>query len=313
MLSPALAALLAAALEIHIPPDVACPRPEGLKTALVGLLPAAEKQEGASGTARLSKGGRSLLVQVVDSGGRLLSERRLEPADWPAERCSERTAEVAVIVAAAMATLRGPGTAGPPEEPPTLRMSGDDPLAAAPASHRGGFYRTEIGLSLGASLAGSTAAPAVGAGIAYLAKPWLAVAIGGQYTGEHAQAVDSGQATWSRWAGLAGLTFRGSLVGRLWIDGGAAAVAGMRVIEGRSFPQTLRSHTFDPGLALSLRLGAVGERRGFWAGATLGWWARKQAVYLQGSAERSDLPSLELMVGIGMTFGLGVISPGHPT
>ena len=152
-------------------------------------------------------------------------------------------------------------------EPAAALSRRDSTGAPLPPREPVGF---EAGVTLGASLMGTTIAPAGAVAVSFVRpRRMLVPALAAFAVGAHTTPVGPGEASWSR-LGIAAFAGLRRSWGRTWVEArGGIALSALR-ISGRSFPINDLGTTFDPGAPLGFRLGLRTQ--------AVTWWIEAQAI-----------------------------------
>jgi len=268
-----------------------------LEAALVGLLP--ESDGNLAVLVQLRSEVEALVVEVKRPDGELLTERRLRPLGADS-RCSEWVQEIAVVVAAALGTPRGPegpSAAAPASSAPSPDPTGVvrvwDPAAAEPTPAR------ELEVAVGSTVAGRSFAPALRAGAAWRGSSPFGLELSLLYDGQHAESIGRGQALWSRAGATGALVWRRPLGRSTFLDARALLAASVRTIAGSDYLQTDSAHTFDPGGGVGVKIARSWSRLHLWVGADALFWPRTQEVLVRGAELTGDLARWDLFLGVG--------------
>jgi len=162
------------------------------------------------------------------------------------------------------------------------------------------------------SIAAGDLAPAVICDVGFAREgSRFAVAVGALAVGAHAMAVGPGQATWRRIGGLVEVRSEGLTDGLpLEMHAGLAFTAVS--ISGGSLPVTAGATLLDPGLLVGLRWHPRARTAGLspWLDVTGALWPATHTLFVSGSDATGELPFVEAMLGLGVSFG-GGDSRGH--
>jgi hypothetical protein len=269
-----------------------CPAPAEVEASLGGMIPARDP-ELPPDVAELKEDTDSVVVSLRRPSGEPIGEKRLESG----LSCEQRARAAAVIVAAWEARLATPAAALVVQQTPApvVVQRPPPPLAPPPAT-------VEVGAGAGASINGTTLAPAGTIEIAYLRPQALVIpAIAALMVGGHDLSVGSGNATWRRYGLLATAASR-----RDWSRAWAAARLGVALtvldISGSSFPSNGSGVTFDPGAQVGARGGLRTSRMRWWLDGTVAFWPRGQDVYVQGVPGTTTLPRAQALLSVGASY-----------
>ncbi|MEA2699583.1 MAG: hypothetical protein QOI66_3854 [Myxococcales bacterium] len=317
----------AALVEVRATSD--CPSAAAVQTALQGLLSAVADAP-ASDVADLEAQGDAVVIRLHTAGGAFVAEKRLPPE----LSCAERAAAAAVILATWEARLQSgaraslplppaqpatpagpqpPAAPRPPSAPPaaaaastaendlTARPALPPPMAPAPAEDDS--WRIFPGVGVFGSFQGG----GMGAGAAVeaeLASPSssFSAGVGAFLASEHQAALSSGQAVWSRMGGSIDGRWRKRLEA-MDVEWRLAFVLARLEVEGRSFPSTGYDILVDPGATFGVRLIPQGKTVRPWLDLAATYWPRQRVLFVSGTEAGVTLPHVDLMLGLGMSFG----------
>jgi hypothetical protein len=281
-----------AARALNVTGATACPVAADVEAALTGLIPARDPGLPPD-VAELKDDTDSVVVTLRRDSGEPIGEKRLDPG----LSCPQRARAAAVIVAAWEARLATPAAAlvveAPAPSPPVVVA----PMVAPPLEND-----VELGVSGGASIDGTTLAPAATIEIAYargLARVIPAVAA--LIVGGHTMSVGPGSATWRRYGLVATAASRRDWR-RLWAEGRLGIALTLLDISGGSFPNNGSGVTFDPGVDFGARVGLRSHRMRWWLDGSIMLWPRGQDVYILGAPGSATLPRGQALVSLGAAF-----------
>src|SRR3954451_1956842 len=173
-----------AARALNVTGATACPVAADVEAALTGLIPARDPGLPPD-VAELKDDTDSVAVTLRRDSGEPIGEKRLDPG----LSCPQRARAAAVIVAAWEARLATPAAAlvveAPAPSPPVIVARSAPPMVAPPLENH-----VEVGVSGGASINGTTLAPAAVIEIAY-ARAFAPIipAVGALIVGGHTMSV----------------------------------------------------------------------------------------------------------------------------
>jgi hypothetical protein len=309
-------AVPSAIVAVEVRGAAACPQPAAVEAALTGLI-AAGSPAVLDDVAELAEQGQDVVVSLRRVSGELIAEKQLDAN----LSCVERARVAAVVIAAWEAKLATqPGDLNVPVNAPAgtvvpLPVSSSVGEPAALLSRRdstgvllppGEPARFETGVTLGASLVGTTIAPAGAVAVSFVRpRRMLVPALAAFAVGAHTTAVGPGEASWSR-LGISALAGLRRSWHRTWVEArGGIALSALR-ISGRSFPINDSGTTFDPGVPLGVRLGLRTQTVAWWLEAQAIVWPRGQVVHLAGAPGSTNLPRAEGLVGLGLSYPGGM-------
>jgi hypothetical protein len=310
------------------PPDVrgdaTCPSPTEVASLLSRLLPSSGADDGRtlSDVVEIATGESAPLVRLVEPGGRVAREHRLDAG----ASCSERASEAAVVIATWEANLH----ADVPF-PPAPRASASDgdaltpPAPAASAPSRSPAFvavsapvsvraaapprfdeRPEVGPTIGGELLLAT--PSSGDSV-----PGGLVEVTGlgrerthgraslSLTDAHSLALAPGTVTWRRAAlgiGVINDVWRPARL-RFHLD----ALMTMVVATGAGYSSDSSATSWQPGAAAGLQGGVpVTSRLAVWADVTVEGFPGTERVSVLNVTAKPQLPSWEAQAGVGVSF-----------
>jgi hypothetical protein len=274
----------------------ACPVAADVEAALTGLIPA-RAPGSAPDVAELKEDAGSVVVSLRRGSGEPIGEKRLEPG----MDCAQRARAAAVIVAAWESRLATPATplvVQPPPPAPSPPV-----VVAAPATTLPYFENNiEVGASVGASMNGTTLAPAAAFEVAYApAFARVIPAAAALFVGGHTTSVGSGSATWRRYGLIVTAASRRKWDG-LWAEGRLGAALTVLDISGSSFPSNDSGVSLDPGVDFGARIGSRWRRVRVWLDGSIMLWPRGQEVYVQGTPGSATLPRGEALLSLGAAY-----------
>jgi hypothetical protein len=303
-----------AIVAVEVRGTTTCPQPAAVEAALTGLI-AIGSPAIVADVAELADQGQDVVVALRRVSGELIAEKHLDAN----LSCVERARVAAVAIAAwevKLATQPGdlnasnaPSGAVVPlpipsstEEPAAVLSRRDSTGVLLPPGEPVGF---ETGVTLGASLVGTTIAPAGAVAVSFVRpRRMLVPALAAFAVGAHTTPAGPGEASWWRLGISAFAGLRRSL-GRTWVEArGGIALSALR-ISGRSFPINDSGTTFDPGVPLGLKLGLRTQAVTWWIEAQAIVWPRGQVVHLAGAPGSTNLPRVEALVGLGLSYPAG--------
>jgi hypothetical protein len=199
---------------------------------------------------------------------------------------------------------RPPG--GAAEQPPTVPVAARADLEEAGSrdNPRLGLLELEFGAAVGASLNGTSVAPAAMIEVDasrndHLLVPALALLI----VGTHEIRIGPGTGTWRRFGLLAGIGIR-KVNPTAWVEARISAALTVLDIAGSSFSANAGGISLDPGASFGVRMGLRASTILLWADVTAAVWPRGQAIYVAGTSDVSLLPRGEVLVALGAAYGL---------
>jgi hypothetical protein len=222
--------------------------------------------------------------------------------------CEQRARAAAVVIAAweaRLATQTG-ALAVPPVAPPAppVPPPGPSPTVireqpqAAPEP-----IVVEPGIGLGASINGTTTAPAATVDVAFSRPDGLLVpAVAALIVGTHSKSVGPGDGSWRRYGLLATVGSRRTW-SATWLDARVGVAATLLDISGSSFQTNHGGVTFDPGIPIGARFGLRTRPVRWWIDATVAFWPRAQTLTVMGVAASTTLPRAEALLGVGASYG----------
>lgn len=276
-----------------------CPAPAEVEAALAGLIPTREP-EPPPDVAELKDDADSVVVRLRRGSGEPIGEKRLDPA----LSCAQRARAAAVIVAAWEARLATPAAAlvvqapPPPARPEAVIAPSQPPARVLPLAEN----NVELGVGVGASIDGTTLAPAAAIEVAYArAYGRIVPAVSALLVGGHTMAVGPGTATWRRYGLVATAASRRDWR-PLWAEARLGVALTLLDIAGNSFPMNGSGVTFDPGVQFGARFGLRKSRVRWWLDGTIAFWPRDQEVYVQGAPGSASLPRGQALLSLGAAY-----------
>lgn len=287
-----------AATALPVTGATACPVAADVAAALTGMVPPRDP-ELPPDVAELKDDAGSVVVSLRRGSGEPVGEKRLDPG----LDCAQRARAAAVIVAAWEARLSTPPAALVVQQPaaagPPVVTAPSPPPATTPPLFEN---NVELGVSAGASMNGTTLAPAATIEVAYA--PALArviPAVAALFVGGHTISVGPGSATWRRY-GLAVTAASRRNWAPLWLEGRLGLALTLLDISGSSFPSNGSGVTLDPGVELGARLGLRSRRIRWWLDGTIALWPRGQDVFVDGAPGSATLPRGQALLSLGAAY-----------
>ena len=293
----------------------ACPAVATLSAALAGMLPARSDAEGPDVLQVTGgPGDDGLDVRLSDTSGLLIGAKRLPGAG----SCNDRAQAVAVLVAAwethwrpdaPMSLPRAQAEEKPSPPPAPVTVATPPASVVRRPEPRPVTLEVETRAGLLASIAGGTVAPAVTCDAGFGTRGGrFAVAVGALGVGNHDAPVGAGSVRWRRLGGTIDLRARLPLSGALLEMHAAAALTALS-LGGESLPRTERTTMFDPGALIGLRGRFPVAQLMPWLEATAAIWPVTRTAYVTGTEAQRELPSLEVLLGAGVSFGAAPPAP----
>ncbi|HXI59244.1 MAG TPA: hypothetical protein VNO55_24425 [Polyangia bacterium] len=303
-----------------------CPGAAAVQTALQGLLSAAADAP-LPDVADVEARGDTSVISLHTAGGAFVAEKRLPPE----LSCAERAAAAAVILATWEARLQSgaraslplppaqsatpalpqpPAAAPRPTSPPPAPTAENDltarpaPLASPPPPD---LAADSWRLFPGAGVFGSFQGGGLGAGVSVEAElaassSSFSAGVGAFLASEHQATLSSGQAVWSRMGGSIDGRWRKRLE-TMDVQARLAFELARLEVEGRSFPSTGYDILIDPGATFGVRLIPQRNTVRPWLDLAATYWPRQRVLFVSGTDAGVTLPHVDLMLGIGMSFG----------
>jgi len=287
-----------AATALPVTGATACPMATDVAAALTGMVPPRDP-ELPPDVAELKEDAGSVVVSLRRGSGEPVGEKRLDPG----LDCAQRARAAAVIVAAWEARLATPTAAlvvqpPPAPGPPVVSAPSQPPATTLPLFEN----NIELGVSAGASINGTTLAPAATIEVAYApAVARVIPAVAALFVGEHTMSVGPGSATWRRY-GLAATAASRRNWAPLWVEGRLGLALTLLDISGSSFPSNGSGVTFDPGVELGARFGLRSRRFRWWLDGTIALWPRGQDVFVDGAPGSATLPRGQALLSLGAAY-----------
>lgn len=284
---------------VEIVSDSACPAPAEVGRRLAQIAPSREQAAPAGHRARLSRGDRTVHVELLNDAGARIAERDLDAN----ERCEDLAQAVAIVIAAWETDL-DPPVAGHVALPRpaqittgTAVVSGQPPRGSAPSF--------DLGLALMASSTGGQVAP--GARLEGWIAPanrhlGLGVVLSGATARSESVGALSGAARWTRFAIGAGPDARLG-VGRTTMDAHAHLLAAALHVEGVGLATNSSDTSAQFGAGAGVRIGRPWGNATPWIGADVLYWAGHDQLTIAGSSSRGELPHLEAQIAVGLSLG----------
>jgi len=287
-----------AAVALPVTGATACPVAADVAAALNGMIPPRDP-EAPPDVAELKDDSGSVVVSLRRGSGEAVGEKRLDPG----LDCAQRARAAAVIVAAWEAHLATPAATlvvqpPPAPGPPVVAAPSQPPATTLPLFEN----NIEIGASGGASINGTTLAPAAAIEVAYApAIARVIPAVAALFVGGHTMSVGPGSATWRRY-GLAATAASRRNWAPLWAEGRLGVALTLLDISGSSFPSNSSGVTFDPGVVLGARFGMRSRRVRWWLDGTIALWPRGQDVFVDGAPGSATLPRGQALLSLGAAY-----------
>jgi len=291
-----------------------CPDAATMKAALNGMLPVRTDDAGPD-LLRLSPTADGLDVRLTEAGGAMIGEKRLRATG----SCQEQAQTVAVLVAAWETRWR---SGAPPALPRPARDATPPSPPAAPSppttvtrqdllpEPNAAPLEIETRAGLLASVAGGTVAPAVTCDVGLGTKgSRFAVAVGVLAVAGHDTQVGPATARWQRLGGTIDLRSRLPVPG-FSLEMHAAAAFTALSLTGEALPRTNSGTLFDPGVLVGFRARLPVPVVVPWLEATAAFWPAAHTAYVTGTDAQRDLPSFEVLLGAGVSFGAA--GPSRP-
>ncbi|MHB8420220.1 MAG: hypothetical protein ACYDCL_19270 [Myxococcales bacterium] len=277
--------------------DGVCPDPAAVRAELSRLLSAPGDLR-----ARLEGLPDGVRVQLLDSAGRVLIDRRL-----PRDRSCLALAQACAVVLAAGAlpfiSVEHVESRPAPVPPPSVAAVPIRRPEAVPAA------RWILGLSaaLAAGYAGSFAPDGqLLASLGGRAGRWLCqLALAAE--GPRSLPLPPGSVSWQRFSASAGLARRWAL-GAVFLEIAARGAASALLLKGRGYTVDGSNLELDPGAELAARLLFGRGRLRPFVGVQGAAWLPSETAVVAGSAATARLPQLEGFALLGIDWQLGA----HP-
>jgi hypothetical protein len=299
--------------------ETTCPTADDLRAALVGLV-APGSADAAPDIAELRARGGVVGVQLSNAKGDVIAEKALPTSG----SCADRARTAAVIVAAWEAHLRGglPGDlavpAVPREPPPVVPPVAPAPPPVAPAPpppppppvpnpvvvSSAPSLEVEAGVGLFASLVSTQAAPAGLAEVVVSRRGGqLSLGLEALAVGTHTANLDpTGRGQWRRIGGAVDGRVRWRWR-RFELGVRAGFVLAALAVEGSALPNPGSATIADPGALIGVRgrlpLGIAAP----WIDVSAVAWPRTHTLFVSGTSESVDISQVELLLGVGVSFG----------
>src|SRR4029079_17738858 len=295
-----------AAVALPVTGATACPVAADVAAALNGMIPPRDPEappgvaaEPPRAVSELRDDSGSVVVSLRRGSGEAVGEKRLDPG----LDCAQRARAAAVIVAASEAALRHPAATlvvqpPPAPGPPVVAAPSQPPATTLPLFEN----NIEIGASGGASINGTTLAPAAAIEVAYApAIARVIPAVAALFVGGHTRSVGPGSATWRRY-GLAATAASRRNWAPLWAEGRLGVALTLLDISGSSFPSNSSGVTFDPGVVLGARFGMRSRRVPAGLDGTTALVPRGQDVFVDGAPGSATLPRGQALLSLGAAY-----------
>lgn len=290
-------------LAIDVVGEGSCPEPADVGRRVANLVPAAAESPGERRSARISRTETHIHLTLRGPRGEPIAERDVAGDG----NCDDLAAAIAVVIAAWEADLDPriparvdlPAPAPRPMPPPTVAIAAGAPRAPRPPPS------FDLGLGLLASFSGGQVTP--GARIDGRVAPaggrlGLGVAVSG-VTARSASVGDRAEAArWSRGAFGAGPDVR-LVVGRTNVDLRVQVLAGLLYVEGVGLTTNTSGSTGQLGSGVGVHAGHPWGTATPWVGVDLQYWPGSDRLEIAGSADRGQLPRLELQLAAGLSLG----------
>ncbi|HEY8926282.1 MAG TPA: hypothetical protein VIU64_18000 [Polyangia bacterium] len=267
-----------------------CPTPAEVSVELARVAPRRSAAAPAAEVARLTDEGRAIRLRLVRVDGAIVGERTIEAVG----SCADRAISVAVVIATWQSELdSGLAPEGPVLPRGRAAGSGGARLKAAVWLVGPRPSRLAAGGALGIDAEHAS-------GLGFKAEAWGMSARTEPFAADH-----GGGARWARFGiGLGPRFAIRSSAGTIASVFACVEAARLRVA-GEGFPATLSDASWDIGARGGVELGL---RRGAWTpslGLAAMYWPRSQAAVARGVEGTVTLPSIDVVVSLGIAWELG--------
>jgi hypothetical protein len=307
-----------------------CPSAGAVTGALAKLLaPAALSDRSLpADLAEIEVRGATLVISLRRDSGEIVGQRELAaPAG-----CADRAEAAAIVLAAwethlgdrpardlqldrqreatlpsvAATTPPAPSFVGAEIPAPSVQLPKPAVVRAVGPLGVSAAERRRLVLVPGGSLFASVDAndTALGAAAEVVwSRPGSPFALGGSalVVASHATTVSPGVGSWRRF-GLVVDGRRRAAWPSAWLEARIGLALTALAISGSALGEASGGITLDPGALVGLRVGLAGGPAVSWLEIAATAWPRRQTVYVRGGGS-ADLPRLEALLGVGLSWG----------
>jgi len=270
-----------------------CPSPEEVAQKLGSMRPA--ETQAAYRAWVDSTGAEVVVVELRDAAGAILSRKEFKGGST----CEDLAQACAVFLHAWAEQIRAAEPPGP-ELPAQVQPPPQAPEEPQPQPPAQCGLTWELGVA--ATLAGE---PLAAGGLLDVSlgsrSSGLALGLSVGFNASAALPLGSGSVSYTPLAARLGPRFKFDL-GFVLLEPAVSLVGGVFLLEGRGYSIDQSAHGVRAGAGLDLRVAVPLGPVKLWLAALCTWWPERTRVALHGSPATTDLPGIELVGALGVSF-----------